>query len=274
MATPVVTASAALLLYKDNNLTPREIKNLLYSSGSSSFSKQYGFGKLDIGKAMSKRISEMAVENEQKLENVRKTMETKIAALQVDNNIQLEKMRETVDEKLQKTLNDRISKSFEMVNKSLQEVTDGIGAMKTIARDVNGLSNVLSNVKTRGIVGEIQLGAILREILSPDQYDENVNTVGHGQNRVEFAVRLPGEGTDVVYLPIDSKFPGETYQQYRNALDSGDKAAADAAGRKLDTVIRAGAKDIHEERGAGRRTGRNAGEDRKRCRQKNSGSHL
>jgi len=195
---------------------------------------------------MSKRISEMAVENEQKLENVRKTMETKIAALQVDNNIQLEKMRETVDEKLQKTLNDRISKSFEMVNKSLQEVTDGIGAMKTIARDVNGLSNVLSNVKTRGIVGEIQLGAILREILSPDQYDENVNTVGHGQNRVEFAVRLPGEGTDVVYLPIDSKFPGETYQQYRNALDSGDKAAADAAGRKLDTVIRAGAKDIHD----------------------------
>jgi Uncharacterized protein conserved in bacteria len=195
---------------------------------------------------MSKRISEMAVENEQKLENVRKTMETKIAALQVDNNIQLEKMRETVDEKLQKTLNDRISKSFEMVNKSLQEVTDGIGAMKTIARDVNGLSNVLSNVKTRGIVGEIQLGAILREILSPDQYDENVNTVGHGQNRVEFAVRLPGEGTDVVYLPIDSKFPGETYQQYRNALDSGDKAAADAAGRKLDTVIRAEAKDIHD----------------------------
>lgn len=195
---------------------------------------------------MSKRISDMAFENEQKLENVRKTMETKISSLQEDNNTQLEKMRETVDEKLQKTLEERISKSFEMVNKSLQEVTDGIGAMKTIAKDVNGLSNVLSNVKTRGIVGEIQLGAILKEILSPDQYEENVNTVGHGQNRVEFAIKLPGEGSDVVYLPIDSKFPGETYQQYKDALDSGDKQAIDSAGKKLDTVIKSEAKDIHD----------------------------
>ncbi|MGI6204374.1 MAG: DNA recombination protein RmuC [Anaerovoracaceae bacterium] len=192
---------------------------------------------------MSKRISDMAVENEQKLDNVRKTMETRINALTEDNNRQLDKMRETVDEKLQKTLNDRISKSFELVNQRLQDVTEGIGAMKNIAKDVNGLSNVLSNVKTRGILGEVQLGAILKEILSPDQYEENVNVTGRGE-RVEFAVKFPGEGSEVVYLPIDSKFPGETYQKYRDAVESGDKSEIEAAGKALDNVIKSEAKDI------------------------------
>lgn len=193
---------------------------------------------------MSKRISDMAVENEQKLDSVRTTMETKITALTEDNNRQLDRMRETVDEKLQKTLNERISKSFELVNQRLQDVTEGIGAMKNIAKDVNGLSNVLSNVKTRGILGEVQLGAILKEILSPDQYEENVNVVGHGRDVVEFAVKFPGEGSDTVYLPIDSKFPGETYQKYRDALESGGKAAITAAGKTLDAEIKKEAKDI------------------------------
>src|SRR5665647_2094973 len=160
---------------------------------------------------LNKTLSEGSMQSEQKLENIRQTMETRISRMQEDNNIQLTRMRETVDEKLQQTLEDRISKSFESVRKSLEEVYKGLGEMQSLASGVGDLKKVLSNIKTRGILGEIQLGAILEQILSKEQYAENIRTRNSGNERVEFAVKMPGDGDNSVYLPIDAKFPAETY---------------------------------------------------------------
>ncbi len=195
---------------------------------------------------MNTRISSMAVENEQKLENIRQTMEKRMSELTQDNRIQLEKMRETVDEKLQKTLEDRISQSFMTVNDRLEQVYKGLGEMQTLAQGVGDLKKVLSNVKTRGILGEVQLGAILEQILSPEQYDTDVATIPGSRDRVEFAVRLPGEGERPVYLPIDSKFPGERYAQLRDAYESGNKELADKAWKVLEATIKLEAKDIRD----------------------------
>ena len=195
---------------------------------------------------MNARISSMAVENEQKLENIRQSMEKRIGDLTADNNVQLEKMRQTVDEKLQKTLDDRISQSFMTVNDRLEQVYKGLGEMQTLAQGVGDLKKVLSNVKTRGILGEVQLGAILEQILSPEQYAVDVATVPGSRDRVEFAVKLPGEGERPVYLPIDSKFPGERYAQLRDAIDSGNKELADRTWKFLEATIKQEAKDIHE----------------------------
>ena len=194
---------------------------------------------------MNTRISSMAVENEQKLEYIRQSMEKRIGDLTADNSLKLERMRETVDEKLQKTLDDRISQSFMTVNDRLEQVYKGLGEMQTLAQGVGDLKKVLSNVKTRGILGEVQLGAILEQILSKDQYEENIATVPGSSERVEFAIKLPGEGDRPVYLPIDSKFPGERYAQLRDAYDSGDKEQVNAAWKDLVTVLRLEAKDIH-----------------------------
>ncbi len=195
---------------------------------------------------MNARISSMAVENEQKLENIRQSMEKRIGDLTADNNVQLEKMRQTVDEKLQKTLDDRISQSFMTVNDRLEQVYKGLGEMQTLAQGVGDLKKVLSNVKTRGILGEVQLGAILEQILSPEQYAVDVATVPGSRDRVEFAVKLPGEGERPVYLPIDSKFPGERYAQLRDAIDSGNKELADRTWKFLEATIKQEARDIHE----------------------------
>ena len=139
------------------------------------------------------RFSQMAVENEQKLENIRISMEKKIGQLNEDNQKQLEQMRQTVDEKLQKTLEERISKSFQLVSERLEQVYKGLGEMQNLAAGVGDLKKVLSNVKARGILGEVQLGAILEQILTPEQYEENVRTKSTGNERVEFAVKLPGD---------------------------------------------------------------------------------
>ncbi|MBQ2161450.1 MAG: DNA recombination protein RmuC, partial [Firmicutes bacterium] len=195
---------------------------------------------------MNQRISSMAVENEQKLENIRQSMEKKIGDLTQDNNLQLEKMRETVDEKLQKTLDERISKSFMTVNDRLEQVYKGLGEMQTLAQGVGDLKKVLSNVKTRGILGEVQLGAILEQILSRDQYETDIATVPGSRERVEFAVKLPGEGERSVYLPIDSKFPGERYAQLRDAYETGNRELVEKSWKLLETVIKLEAKDIHE----------------------------
>lgn len=192
------------------------------------------------------RFSGMAVENEQKLENIRKTMETKIKDLTEENNSQLEKMRQTVDEKLQKTLEDRISQSFKMVSERLEEVYKGLGEMQNIAASVGDLKKVLSNVKTRGILGEVQLGAILEQILAPDQYEENVRTKSTGSERVEFAVKLPGDDDGVVWLPIDAKFPADSYAKLMDAYDTGDAALVEEAAKNLERVIKSEAKDIRD----------------------------
>ena len=197
-------------------------------------------------KDLNTRFSAMAVENEQKLENIRMSMERKISALTEDNNKQLEQMRQTVDEKLQKTLEDRIGQSFKVVSERLEAVYKGLGEMQNLAAGVGDLKKVLSNVKTRGILGEVQLGAILEQILSPEQYEENVNVKGTGAERVEFAVKLPGSGDGHVWLPIDAKFPGDAYARLMDAYETGDMAMIEEAGKNLETVIKKEARDIRD----------------------------
>ena len=192
------------------------------------------------------RFSHMAVENEQKLEQIRSTMEKKITDLTADNNRQLAEMRQTVDEKLQKTLEDRISQSFRLVSERLEQVYKGLGEMQNLAAGVGDLKKVLSNVKTRGILGEVQLSAILEQILASEQYEENVRTKSTGSERVEFAVKLPGDGDSVVWLPIDAKFPGDAYSALVDAYETGDSAAVELAAKNLERIIKSEAKDIHE----------------------------
>lgn len=195
---------------------------------------------------MQRQLSNMNIENEHRLENIRKTMESRINALTEDNNKQLEKMRDTVDEKLQKTLDDRITKSFNLVSERLEAVYKGLGEMQNLASGVGDLKKVLSNVKTRGILGEIQLSAILEQILTPEQYDENVATKKGSNDRVEFAIRLPGNEDGIVYLPIDAKFPADSYSKLLDAYDTGDKESIKAAEKSLIQTIKSEAKDIRD----------------------------
>lgn len=195
---------------------------------------------------INKTMTDSSMQSEQKLENIRMTMESRIARMQEDNNLQLTKMRQTVDEKLQQTLEDRISKSFETVRRSLEEVYKGLGEMQTLASGVGDLKKVLSNVKTRGILGEIQLGAILEQILSKDQYNENVCTKKGSSERVEFAVKMPGDGVDTVFLPIDAKFPGDAYANLMSAYESGEAGAIGEMRKILMNAIKKAGKDIHD----------------------------
>lgn len=196
---------------------------------------------------LEEKVNGLTLQNESKLEAMRVTVESKITSLQEDNAKKLEAMRLTVDEKLQETLDKRISQSFQLVNDRLEQVYKGLGEMQTLANGVGDLKKVLSNVKTRGILGEIQLKAILEEILSPEQYEENVATKKGSSNVVEFAIKLPGDGSgSIVYLPIDSKFPGDKYAQLVDAYDEGDPAKIALAQKELDAVIKKSAKDIHD----------------------------
>lgn len=195
---------------------------------------------------MDERLKADSMQSEQKLEQIRTTMEFRLARMQEDNGKKLEEMRATVDEKLQKTLEDRISQSFKMVSERLEQVYKGLGEMQTLASGVGDLKKVLSNVKTRGILGEIQLGSILEQILSPEQYDENINTKRSGSERVEFAIKLPGDDDGTVYLPIDAKFPGDVYARLADAYDEGNPAEIEEAGKQLERAIKKAAKDIHE----------------------------
>lgn len=160
----------------------------------------------------------------------------------------LEEIRITVEEKLQKTLNERISQSFKMVNEQLENVQKGLGEMQTLAQDVGGLKRVLSNVKTRGNIGEIQLSMLLEQILAPEQYEANVKTKKGSDALVEFAVKLPGkdDGLEFVYLPIDAKFPKDVYEQLLDAYDVGDTQQIESAGKMLESTIRKMAKDISD----------------------------
>ncbi len=180
------------------------------------------------------------------LRGVQDSVSQQLVAIRDDNNRSLEQIRSTVDDKLQKTLNDRINDSFRLVNEQLDSVSKGLGEMRGMAQSVGDLRKVLSNVKTRGIVGEVQLAAILKEVLSPEQYETNVATVPDSLNRVEFAVRIPGKGDEFAYLPIDAKFPAEAYGHLEDAKDAGDDVAIRAAWKELETRLKNEAKDIHE----------------------------
>ena len=180
----------------------------------------------------------------EQLGKVRETVDKQLSDMRKENEAKLELMRQTVDEKLQKTLDERMTQSFQRVSTQLEQVHQGLGEMRGLAEGVGDLKKVLSGVKTRGIVGEIQLGAILRDILSPEQYEENVATISGSTERVEFAVKLPGESGETVWLPIDSKFPGDTYEHLVDAINAGNEEAIAAAKKGLETRIKAEAKDI------------------------------
>lgn len=160
----------------------------------------------------------------------------------------LDDMRLMVEEKLQKTLNERIGQSFELVRSHLENVQKGLGEMKSLAQDVGGLKKVLSNVKMRGTFGEVQLGALLEQMMSPEQYDVNVKTKKNGTEFVEFAIKLPGkdDANSIVYLPIDAKFPKDVYEQYYDAFETSDTALMESCGRQLENTIKKMAKDIHD----------------------------
>ena len=195
---------------------------------------------------MSAVIANLADSNEKKLEALRLTVEGKLQSMQADSARQLEQMRQTVDEKLQGTLEKRLGESFKQVSERLEQVHKGLGEMQTLATGVGDLKKVLTNVKTRGTWGEVQLGALLEQVLNPDQFAVNVATKGGGE-RVEFAIKLPGPGTDkdeIVWLPIDAKFPVEDYQRLIDAQELGDPAGVEAAGKQLEIRVKACAGDI------------------------------
>ena len=191
------------------------------------------------------RFSSFAVENEQKLEQIRNSTEKRISGLTEENSRQLDRMRQTVDEKLQSTLEERIGQSFRLVSERLEEVYKGLGKMQSLADGVGDLKKVLSNVKTRGVVGEIQLSAILEQVLSPDQYVENVATKAGSQDRVEFAICLPGDGETCVYLPVDAKFPADRYSALVDAYESGSRDEIERCARALEKALKDSAKTIH-----------------------------
>ena len=191
------------------------------------------------------RMDDLRRETAQQL-GVRETVDAQLGAIRKDNNVQLDQMRATVDEKLSRTLNDRLSASFKQVSDQLEAVYKGLGDMQSIATGVGDLKRVLGNVKARGILGEVQLGAILADILTPDQYLENVATKPGASERVEFAVKLPVDEGDPVLLPIDSKFPGDAYEHLLDAQESGDAEAVATARKTLDAMVKREAKDICE----------------------------
>lgn len=203
-------------------------------------------GTTDSLGAINERFKAFTMGSEQKLDNIRTTMERRLASMQEDNSKKLEQMRETVDEKLQKTLEDKIGQSFKLVSERLEQVYKGLGEMQTLAAGVGDLKKVLSNVKTRGILGEIQLGAILEQMMSPEQYDTNVATKLGSRDVVEYAVKLPSEDGSITYLPVDAKFPLDMYAALVDAYDKGDTAAIEQAAKLLDSRIKVCAKDIRD----------------------------
>ncbi len=187
--------------------------------------------------------------NEEKSEAIRNTIEVQLSALREENNRKLENIRETVDEKLHSTLQKRVGESFRQVSERLEQVYRGLGEMQHLATGVGDLKRVLTNVRARGIWGEVRLAAILEQILTPDQYDTNVATVKNSRERVEFALKLPGQREDpnqVVWLPIDAKFPQEDYQHLLDAQERADKESADRYLKQLEMRIKTEAKAIKE----------------------------
>jgi DNA recombination protein RmuC len=197
----------------------------------------------------SNRLGQLVESNEKKLEALRNVVDLRLKELQEGNTKKLDEMRKTVDEKLQGTLEKRLSESFKLVSERLELVHKGLGEMQTLASGVGDLKKVLTNVKARGTWGEIQLGNLLEDVLTPDQYAKNVATKENSQERVEYAVKLPGKHDredEVVWIPIDSKFPKEDYERLMEAADRADPAAVEEASKALVDRIKASAKEIRD----------------------------
>lgn len=189
------------------------------------------------------RFKTFALENGQRMEQIRQSVERQLANIREDNSKKLDEMRSVVDEKLQKTLEDKLSRSFALVSERLEQVYKGLGEMQTLASGVGDLSKVLSNVKTRGILGEIQLGAILAEMMAPEQYEVNAKVKQATNERVEFAIKLPADDGTVL-LPVDSKFPADAYTNLMDAYEQGSADAVKAAQAVLKSRIKDFAADI------------------------------
>lgn len=198
----------------------------------------------DNSQSLERRFAFFQKQTFEQMTALQKIMENKMSDMQLSNEKKLEEMRATVDEKLQKTLEDRISQSFKMVSERLEQVYKSLGEMQKVGAGVDDLKRVLSNVKTRGILGEVQLGAILEEILAPEQYETNIITKKGSNERVEFAIKMPGDGENPVYLPIDSKFPLDAYTKLLDAYDTGDATQVQSAIKELKSRIKSFAKDI------------------------------
>ena len=249
----VITLICALAILfkpkKDNSVNVRdEMERCMQSFGDMITKNQREIGNMQTERftQIEKTTAELKTTLDRRLDVLRQENTQAIDKLRTENSEQLMVIRKTVDEKLQETLESRISKSFQLVSERLEQVYKGLGEMQTLSRGVGDLKKVLSNVKTRGILGEMQLGAILEEMLSPTQYETNFATVPNSRNVVEFAIKLPDSSGNVTYMPIDSKFPADTYEALINAYESADKTEVETAAKMLRTRLIGEAKDIHE----------------------------
>jgi DNA recombination protein RmuC len=236
----VVTNSA-----KENRI---ELSNSLKS-----FEEKFSINVKDFNELQKQKFDnlinkqdDLTLKTEAKLEKLREVIEQKLKSIQEDNNIKLEKMRETVDEKLHKTLETRLGESFKIVSERLELVQKGLGEMQTLATGVGDLKKVLSNVKTKGVLGEYQLENILEQLMTPEQYSKNVKTKKQSNDMVEFAIKLPSkdDSNKILWLPIDAKFPSEDYELLMNAYDTGDTVSIEKGKKALEQKIKSFAKDI------------------------------
>lgn len=201
----------------------------------------------DIRDVLHQSLNENRDRSDQRLEIINRNLTNSVKEMQESNEKRLEEMRQTVEEKLEQTLQNRLKASFETVSKQLESVNQGLGKMKNVAQDVGTLNKVLSNTKTRGILGELQLGQIIEDIMTPNQYEREFPTISGSSERVEYAIKLPGTDDDgYVYLPIDSKFPLEDYYRLEDAYESGDKEQVELYRKSLLNSIKRFAKDINK----------------------------
>ena len=225
-----------------------EVGRNLKDVGDSLNRQMAGYGQLQAthSENLLKQLQALTAANEERLETVRQSVEKKLREIQEDNGKKLEEMRRTVDEKLHATLEKRLGESFKLVSDRLEQVHKGLGEMQTLASGVGDLKRVLTNVKTRGIGGEIQLGNLLEQLLTAEQYEQNVATKAGSNDRVEFAIKLPGRdsGGSCVWLPIDAKFPQEDYQRLLEAQEAANPLLAEEAAKALELRVKSEAKDI------------------------------
>lgn len=237
--------------YNDGARTAREELSVSLKNTNDSLLRQLQvLSEMNKGQSDSLvgQLTKMIQFNEQKLEQVRETVENRLRHMQADNEVKLEQMRSTVDEKLHATLEKRLGESFQIVSDRLEIVHQGLGEMKSLASGVSDLKKVLTNVKTRGTWGEVQLGALLEQILTADQYAANIATKPGSLDRVEYAIKLPGKDSDnkVVYIPIDAKFPQEDYQRLVEASEQADAVALEAATKALEARLKGEGKSIRD----------------------------
>ena len=251
-------ANLCVALMKNNRRQTEQLESLFrqeLKENREELSRNMRELRTELNQAISLSTQQMQTTLHRNLMTTNEMQREKVEAMNRQQDIlvkstekRLDEMRLMVEEKLQKTLNERIGQSFELVRSQLENVQKGLGEMKTLAEDVGGLKKVLGNVKTRGTFGEIQLSALLEQMLSPEQYEANVKTRKNATEFVEFAIKLPGKdnGKDVVYLPIDAKFPKDVYEQYIDAYEEGDASLIESTSKQLEITVKRMAKDIRD----------------------------